>query len=362
MAVLAGPIKSQLPPTLLAALTTLTLLTTTTACSSDKTPKHPKINQAAPKTAAPPLPAASNAPQAPASVAPPVSESEAKTIAQNYYDQSKKAKSGHDIAALDGIETGILLDISKARQARVSKFGNNIRVAEELATTTDIQVAAPQGAPAGNDRWLLSTGLQKLDADSRSSLGVLRQTQGEGPWRMSFLAFTGSKKTLPTMTKISTVDGTEKGEIDYGDSVCSDFSTGLSGGPTSSNWGTSAKSTLQSEQGNKEQAVSITKGGTVSVQTEPVAQNRTPTWNTTDGGKVVMCTIKVTSNMTAGSSGTFTIDQSPTYENLSGRVTKWRSLTLSNVAMYAFKVPTNGPIDLIASSTRPFNVDGTSAQ
>jgi hypothetical protein len=362
VAVLAGPNKTQLPATLLAALTAATLLAGTTACSTDKKSKTPKINQAAPKTAAAPLPAPSSAPQSPAPVSPPVSESEAKTIAQNYYDQSKKAKSGHDIAALDGIETGILLDISKARQARISKFGNNVQVTEELATTSDIQIATPQSAPAGTDRWLFSIGLQKLGNDSRSSLGVLRQAQGEGPWKMSFLAFTEPKKSLPTVTKISTVNGDEKGEIDYGDNVCGDFSTGLSGGSTSSNWGSSAKSTLQTEQGNKEKAVTVTKGGTVSVQTEPLAQNRTPAWNTTDGGKVVMCTIKVTSNLTAGSSGTFTIDQSPTYENLSGRVTKWRSLTLTNVAMYAFKVQTSGSIDLIASSTRPFNVDGISAQ
>ncbi|WP_406299077.1 hypothetical protein OG948_27845 [Embleya sp. NBC_00888] len=364
VAVLAGPKKTPIPATLLAGIATLTLLASTTACSSDKKPNTPKINQPAPKTAAAPAPVPSSTPQSPAPVAPPISEAEAKTIAQNYYDSSKKAKSSHDIAALDGIETGILLDISKARQARIAKFGNNVQMTEEMANTSEMQAATPQSAPTGSDRWLLSIGLQKLGTDSRSSLGVLRQSQGEGPWKMSFLAFTESKKSLPSVTEISTVKGDGKGEIDYGDNICSDFSTGLSGGSTSSNWGQSAKSTLQSEQGNKEKGITATRGGTVSVQTEPLAQNRTPAWNTTDGGKLVMCSIKVTSNMTAGSAGSFTIDQSPTYENLSGRVTKWRSLTLTNVAMYAFKVPAtpNGPIDLVASSTRPLNVDGAPVQ
>ncbi|MFI1580760.1 hypothetical protein [Embleya sp. NPDC020630] len=359
MAVLARSTNTQLPATLLAALATLTLLTT--ACSSDNKSKTPKISQAAPKTAAAPLPPPPASPRSPAPTAPPISEGEAKTIAQNYYDASKKAKSAHDIAGLDAIETGILLDISRARQQRIAKFGNNVQVSEEMASTGDIQVAAPQGAPAGSDRWVLSTGLQKLGTDSRSSLGVLRQAQGEGAWKMSFLAFTDSKKSLPTVTKIATVNGEATGEIDYGDNLCSDFSTGLSGGSTSSNWGQSSKATLQTEQGNKEKAVTVTKGGTVSVQSEPLSQNRTPAWSTSDGGKLVMCTIKVTSNMTAGPSGTFTIDQSPTYENLSGRITKWRSLTLTNIAMYAFKVPStpNGPIDLVATSTRPFNVDGS---
>ncbi|MEU0935483.1 hypothetical protein [Embleya sp. NPDC005971] len=361
MAVLAGPIKTQLPPTLLAALTTLTLLTTTTACSSDKTPKPPKINQAAPKTAAPPLPAASNAPQAPAPVAPPVSESEAKTIAQNYYDQSKKTKSSHDIAGLDQLETGTLLDISKARQQRIIKFGNNIQLAEETAATSDIQVAKPQDGPNGSDRWLLSIGTQRLGSDSRPALGVLRQTQGTGPWKMAFLTFGEVKKTLPGVAQISTVDGTP--EIDYGDKICSDFSSSLTEGPTSTTWGASAQKSIQLEKTNKQGLVSVTKGGNVSVRSEALTANHIPAWNTTDGAKLVMCSVKLTSSMTAGPSGTFTVNQSATYENLSGRITTWRNLEIANIGMYAFKVPAtgNGPVELIASSGRPYSVDGTSA-
>lgn len=360
VAVLAGPKKTPIPATLLAGIAALALLASTTACSSDKKPNTPKINQPAPKTAAAPAPVPSSAPQSPAPVAPAISEAEAKTIAQNYYDSSKKAKSSHDIAGLDQLETGTLLDISKARQQRIAKFGNKIQLAEETAATSDIQVAKPQDAPNGNDRWLLSIGTQKLGSESRSSLGILRQTQGSGPWRMTFLAFSEIKKTLPAVAQISTVNGTS--DIDYGDRICGDFSSSLAGGSVSTTWGSSAQKTLQNEQSNKQSLISVTKGGSVSVRTEAMNDNRVPAWNTTDGAKLVMCSVKLTSSMTAGPSGVFNVDQSATYENLSGRVTTWRNLDITNIGMYAFKVPAtgNGPVELVASSGRPYSVDGTS--
>ncbi|GCD97567.1 hypothetical protein EHYA_05262 [Embleya hyalina] len=355
---MARPTNTQLPATLLAALATLTLLTT--ACSSDNKSKTPKISQAAPKTAAAPLPPPPASPRSPAPTAPPISEGEAKTIAQNYYDASKKTKSAHDISGLDQLETGTLLDISRARQQRIVKFGNKIQLAEEAAATGDIQVATPQGSPDGTDRWLLSIGTQKLGNDSRSSLGVLRQAQGTGPWKMSFLAFGEVKKSLPGVTQMAILD--DNSGIDYGDNTCKEFASGLTGGSTTITWGSSAQKAIQTEQANKQGLIGVTKGGNVSVRTEALVDNHVPAWKTTDGQKLVMCSVKLTSTMTAGPSGKFNVDQSATYENLSGRVTTWRSLEITNIGMYVFKVPAsgNGSADLVASAGRPFSVDGTS--
>ncbi|MGW1666929.1 hypothetical protein, partial [Streptomyces microflavus] len=96
---MAGPNKTQLPATLLAALTAATLLTGTTACSADKKPKDPKISQASPKTAAAPLqpPSASKSAIA---TAPPISDAEGTSTSQSYFEASKKARSARDVRAL----------------------------------------------------------------------------------------------------------------------------------------------------------------------------------------------------------------------------------------------------------------------
>ncbi|MFE2865203.1 hypothetical protein [Embleya sp. NPDC059259] len=364
MAVLAGPIKTQLPPTLLAALTTLTLLTTTTACSSDKTPKPPKINQAAPKTAAPPLPAPQTVSTAPT---PPISGAEGKGISQRYFDLSKQATSSHDVKALENIETGAMLEVSKARQERILQYGDNVPSSEEKAANDDIQVVTPQGTPNGSDRWILAVGRQSLSGKSRTSVGVLRQAQGSGPWRMSFLAYTGIDQKVPEVAQIATLDNAAEiteTNVDYGEETCRNFTSYMNGESLpSANWGPRTKSARQVAEQNKQGMIPLTAGGAVATKTEPLPDGRIPTWKTSTGDKLVMCTTKTTSHLTPGPSGVITVTRSEGLQNLNGKTTKWKTLDLTTVNMVVLKVPASGstPVDIVADSYRALSGNGTPA-
>lgn len=362
MAVLARSTNTQLPATLLAALATLTLLTT--ACSSDNKSKTPKISQAAPKTAAAPLP---EAPRTPATAPPPISEAEGTGISQRYFDLSKKATASHDVKALEDIETGAMLEVSRARQERILKYGDNVPSSEEQAANNDIQVVAPQGTPSGNDRWLLAVGRQSLSGKSRTSIGVLQQTQGSGPWKMSFLTYTGVDQKFPTVNGMSTLDNsTDLNEktIDYGDDTCRDFTSYMNGnGASTTNWGPRAKSARQVADQNKQGMVPLTAGGSVTARTEPMANGRIPAWKTSDGEKLVMCTTKTTSHLTPGPSGVITVTRSEGLQNLNGKTTKWKTLDLATVNMVVLKVPATAgsPVDIVAESYRALSGDGISA-
>ncbi|MFI6581548.1 hypothetical protein [Embleya sp. NPDC050493] len=364
VAVLPGPHKTQLPATLLAALTTLTLLTGTTACSSDKKPKDPKISEAAPKTAAAPLPAPSSASAPPT---PPISEAEGKGVSQRYFDLSKQATSSHNVKALEDIEIGAMLEVSKARQERILKYGDNVPSSEEKAANDDIQVVTPQGTPNGSDRWLLAVGRQSLSGKSRTSVGVLRQTQGSGPWRMAFLAYTGLDQKIPEVAQIATLDNapdiTEK-NIDYGEDTCRNFTSYMNGETKPSvNWGPRAKSARQVAEQNKQGMAPLTAGGTVTAKTEELSGGQIPAWKTSDGDKLVMCTTKTTSHLTPGASGVITVTRSDGLQNLNGRTTKWKMLDLTTVNMVVFKVPASrsAPVDIVADSYRALSGDGTPA-
>lgn len=367
MADLARNTKTRTPAALLATLATLTLVATT-ACSTDKKPTTPKISQAAPKSSAAPLPSASQVPSALQSsvIAPPVSTSEAEVTSQKYFDLSRQVKSAHDIAGLSDIEDGTMLEISKARQQRILKYGDNLPSSEEQSETGSIKTATPQASPPGADRWILSTGQQTLSGKSRSSLGVLRQSQGAGPWKMFFLAFTNVNETFPAVTQISTKSGAVGAgpdDIDYGDQVCKDYAGSMNGDSASSKWGTRATGALQSFKNEVKESESLTKGGKAEVHTEARDSDRTPAWRTSDGGKLVMCTTYTTTNLTAGTSGVITITRSSTFQNLSGRTTQWKTLSFVNVGMRVFKVPpaSGSPIEIVGEASRPLSVDGTPA-
>ncbi|MFI6977981.1 hypothetical protein ACIBSV_05245 [Embleya sp. NPDC050154] len=365
VAVLAGPKKTPIPATLLAGIATLTLLASTTACSSDKKPNTPKINQPAPKTAAAPLPAPQQSSAAPP--APPISAAEGKGISQRYFDLSKQATSSHDVKALEAIETGAMLEVSKARQERILKYGDNVASSEEKAANDDIQVVTPQGAPNAEDRWLLAVGRQSLSGKSRTSVGVLRQAQGSGPWKMAFLAYTGIDQKIPEVAQIATLDGTaniaEK-NTDYGEDICRNFTSYMNGESNpSTSWGPRTKSARQIADQNKQGMVPLTAGGTVAAKTEPVADGRMPAWKTTDGDKLVTCTTKTTSHLTPGPSGVITVTRSEGLQNLNGKTTKWKTLDLTTVNMVVFKVPTTegSPVDIVAESYRALSGDGIPA-
>ncbi|MYS84196.1 hypothetical protein [Embleya scabrispora] len=364
VAVLAGPNKTQLPATLLAALTAATLLAGTTACSTDKNSKTPKINQAAPKTAAAPLPAPQTASTAPT---PPISEAEGKGISQRYFDLSKQATSSHSIKALEDIETGAMLEVSKARQERILKYGDSVPSSEEKAANDDIQVVTPQGAPNGSDRWLLAVGRQSLSGKSRTSVGVLQQARGSGPWRMSFLTYTGIDQEMPKVAQIATLndapDITEN-NIDYGEDTCRSFTSYMNGESTPAvSWGPRTKSARQVAEQNKQGMVPLTAGGAVAARTEPLPDGRIPAWRTSDGDKLVMCTTKTTSHLTPGPSGVITVTRSEGLQNLNGRTTKWKTLDLTTVNMVVLKVPPpgNSAVDIVADSYRALSGDGTPA-
>ncbi|MFF7246154.1 hypothetical protein ACFZBU_19850 [Embleya sp. NPDC008237] len=364
VAVLPGPHKTQLPATLLAALTTLTLLTGTTACSSDKKPKDPKISQASPKTAAPPLQPPPTSKSA-IPTAPPISEVEGTSTAQSYFDASKKARSARDIRALSEVETGTLLEISTARLERIVKYGDNIGNDEDLATNSNVHVAPPQSAPPGDTRWLLSMGRQAIGKQSRGSLGILRQEQGVGPWKMSFLAFTDVGKDFPAASQIATAEVNGSGEpsnIYYGEEICRDFASYLDGGSTTTNWGPKAKAVIQEDRNNKHDTEALAKGGSATFKTEIRDGDRVPAWKTSDGGKLVMCTTRSSSNLTAGPTP-ITVTNSQSFQNLNGRTTKWKTLNVVNVGMTVFKIPatSDSPIDIVADSVRSLSTDGTPA-
>ncbi|MGC0417422.1 hypothetical protein ABIA38_002936 [Embleya sp. AB8] len=355
---LARPKKTQL----LAAIATLTLATTT-ACSTDNPNNSPKINPPAPKTAAA-LPGTPQ--QASIAPAPPISEAEAASTSKSYFDLSKKARAERDVKTLGSIESGILLEISTARLERILKYGDNIGNDEDLAANSDIKAISPQGAPAGSDRWLLSTGRQTIGKQSRGSLGVLRQTQGVGPWKMSFLAFTNVGQDFPAISQIATTDSStsaDPAKIYYGEDICRDFASYIDGGPTQTSWGPRAKAVIQSAQKDKQDAGSLTNGGTISVKTEVREDDRVPAWSTSDGGKLVMCTTKTTSSLSSGSSTPITITKSQSFQNLNGRTTRWKSLDLVNVGMTVFKIPPSATqaVDIIADSVRSLSADGTPA-
>ncbi|MFE3197440.1 hypothetical protein [Embleya sp. NPDC059237] len=360
MAVLARSTNTQLPATLLAALATLTLLTT--ACSSDKKAKEPKIGQAAPKTAAAPLPTPS---QSTAAAGPPISEADATSTSQAYFDASKKARAARDIHSISEIEAGALLEVSTARLERILKYGDNIGNDEDLAANSNIHVASPQGAPGGDDRWLMSLGRQTIGKQSRGSLGVLRQDKGVGPWKMSFLAFTEVGKDFPIVTQIATVDNKESAasaNIYYGQEICQDFANYLDGGSTTTNWGPRAKAVIQEDRNNKRDTEGLAKGGSVTFKTEIRDSEKSPAWKTSDGGKLVMCTTRSSSNLTAGSSP-ISVTNSQSFQNLNGRTTKWKTLNVVNVGMTVFKIPAtpDSPIDIVADSVRALSSDGTPA-
>ncbi|WP_161364557.1 hypothetical protein [Streptomyces sp. SID3343] len=337
-----------------------------TACSTDKPPTTPKISQAAPKSSAaplPPEPATPSAAPTSSTPAPAISEAEGISTSQNYFDQSKKARSAHDIKALENIESGALLEISKGRQERILKYGDSVADDEDLAANNDFHVAPPQASPPGSDRWILSIGRQTIGKQSRESLGVSRQLGGIGPWRMTFLAFSDVGKEFPSAAEIATIDGKNvlaSTNIDYGVEICRDFASYLDGGSTKNAWGPKAKSVVQDDKNNKHDSEVLTKGGTASFKTEVRDIDKIPSWRTTDGGRLVMCTTRTTSSLTAGPASSITITQSRSFQNFNGKITTWKTLNVVNVGMVVIKVPPvkGTPIEIVAASARPLSADG----
>ena len=354
--------QTRLTTTALAGLATLSLLTSATACSSDESPKNPKIADAAPRLASVPPEVQ---PPPTSTPTPPVSGVEAKKITQDYFDLSRQAKSAHDLQALDKIESGPLLDISKARQDRILKHGDNIPSSEERATNDQIKVVTPEGSPIGTDRWILSIGRQSLSGKSRSSLGILRQSKGTGPWKMTFLSYSEVDQKIPEISKIATKDGTRNlaaSNIDYGEDTCLAFGNFLNGNETIE-WGPRAKSTRQIADNQIRDGRALTSGGSVSARMEKARDGDSPAWITANGDKIVMCSMQTTSKLTAGPSGSFSINQSSGFQNLNGRTTKWKTLDLTNSSMIVLKIPAlkDQPVDIIAESYRALSTDGTSA-
>lgn len=182
---------------------------------------------------------------------------------------------------------------------------------------------------------------------------------------MSFLAFTDVGKDFPIVSQIATAEGKGSGaptDIYYGEEICRDFANYLDSGSTTTNWGPKAKAVIQEDRTNKHNTEALAKGGAATFKTEIRDGDKVPAWKTSDGGKLVMCTTRSSSNLTAGSTP-ITVTNSQSFQNLNGRTTKWKTLNVVNVGMTVFKVPatSDSPIDIVADSVRSLSTDGTPA-
>jgi len=356
--------QTRLTTTVLVGLAGLSLLTSATACSSDKKPKDPKIAEAAPRPVVPQESSPSPAPTPPPP--PPISTKEGLKISQQYFIESKKAKTSHDVKALESVEDGSLLETSRARQERVTRYGGALYSSEEVADNDKITAAQPQPAPIGEDRWILTTGRQQLSGKFRSSIGFLKQEKGAGPWKMSFLTFSPMGKNLPEATEISTKDGSpdiRATNIDYGDEICVSFANLMNQeAQPESKWGAEAISVQTRTKRDLNDANRVTNGGDVSLKTS-LSQNRIPSWKTKSGSRLVSCVTSLTLSLRAGSSGSIVITKNDSFENLNGKTTKWKNLDLIKTGMTVIEVPAapDKPLEIVAQSYRALASNGTPA-
>jgi len=297
-----------------------------------------------------------------------LTSAEAMSISRRYFEESRTAKSSHNVKSLESIESGALFDTSKARQERILQYGDSISSSEEKAANDQIQVTVPRGeTPPGEGRWLLTTGRQSLSGKSRESVGILRQKSGEANWKMTFLAFTPTGKALPKIAGISTKNDSNEASntsIDFGQDICQGFARFLNNEPTTTiNWGAHATALKNlTEQGRKD-AEHVTSGGRVSLKAEIPDGAEMPSWRTGSGDRLVMCTTNTISTLTPGPSASITITKNEAFENLNARTTKWKSLKLVKTGMTVLRVPAtaNSPVDIVADAYRALSSSGSPA-